>query len=214
MKVIDLSDEESLLGFKSLDEGRVAVVSYSEAQLQRLQGTLVDVIASEEGPEWARDLLDSVQSQILTMKQIKHVKVIVAVKKPLAAGEIQVVNAELSRGGTAKTLVILKRLSGEFAEALVAQPRLNFAIKAPLTQIAARKRSCVFALLPGESGDGLLHHVEYFKSRQRAGLAKIEGDIEVALIPPGPLARTLLGQDLLNADPSLSQLAIGLILLK
>ena len=212
MKVIDLIDEPQL-GFHNLDDAKKGIAAFSEAQLQKMQGTLVDLISAQSGPTWTRELLDAVQSKILTIKLSRHVKVD-APKKAIAAADVNAVNGEVSRGGQGKTLVILKRLSGEFPESLLADPRLNFSIKAPLTQIASKKRSCMFALLPGESGQSLDGHVEYFKSRQRAGLAKIDGDVEVALIPPGPLARTLLGQDLLQGDPNLSQLAIGIIIQK
>jgi hypothetical protein len=221
-EVIDLDGDA---GAKSLDDAIRSTSKMTEQELQKLQGTLVDQISSgEELHAWSREFLEHVQKTLLVHKM----KRLAATKKsilpatsskahlsPKSTSQVEVVNAEISRAGAVKTLVILKRLTGSFPEALVSHPRLDFAIKAPLTQIAAKKQSCLFAVITGEGGDGLSNHIEYFKTRQRAGIAKSEDiDCEVAFIPPGPLSRTLLGPDLLTADPNLSQLALGLILKK
>ena len=204
-------------GINTLEEAIRSADKLTEQELQKLQYTLVEEISGgNEVQSWSRKLLDHVRKSLLDqkMKRLNYTK---KQKPGKAEGPVQVdvINAEICRAGAVKTLVILKRLTGVFPEPLIAIPRVDFAIKAPLNHISSKKHTCLFAVIPGEAGDGLANHIDYFKTRQRAGLAKSsEGDFEIAFIPPGPLSRTILGTDLLAADPALSQLSLGLILSK
>ena len=214
-EIINLNDEPAvkhLSGgrYKSLEEGKLAVVNMTSAQLKQLEATLVSDISSDKEADWSRELLTCVQSTLLSIKKkslAPPVKPMDAITVPSVRG----LNAQITRGNAAKTLVLFKRLTGEFPETLLANPKLNFALKTPLTQIAAKSSSCMFAILPGEPGEALMNHIEYFKSRQRAGIAHL-GTIQVAFVPPGPLARTFIGTELLMSDTALEKLAIGLIL--
>ena len=197
----------------------------SEADLVRLQSIAVNKLSSlDTGVEASglREMLGRIQKLLLTVKMNKvrkaeadRVEKQARLKETLRVEEnSDDVKGFMTRAGTSATSVVYRRIYGSLPSELTDDKRtLNFTLKVGFGQIAARVKeaSCVLVLLPGDQPEALESHVEYFRSRERAGVANVsEG--QIFLVPPGPLARTVVGPEALAADPRLSKAAVALLL--
>ena len=184
-----------------------------EQELQLLQAALVRTAGGADGEEKrkAQEVLPHVQRAVVMgkLERMRGAKEKESARQELItkklAGESEdVFRIELKRGGASPTTAVCRRVWGNCESLRKAD--INFTLRIPFNQ-AAEKFSNAIAALAIMSAPA--EFIEYFNSRSRAGVAVIEArDIEVCLLPAGPVARALIGVETLTRDDALGKLPL------
>ena len=192
------------------------IETLEESGLVLLQASLVKLAGSSRPTaETAKqDLLPAVQRALITRKlekmkasQAKNSARQELITKTLEGESDDLFRIELKRAGASSTTAVCRRVWGHSENIRKLGP--NFTLRIPYNQAAEKFASpeSVFAITNDVS-----EFLEYFNSRSRAGIAVLaESEMEVCLLPPGPIARAIIGVETLTTDGALGKYPLLLV---
>ena len=187
-----------------------------EAGLVLLQASLVKM-AGSSGPSATaakQELLPAVQ-RTLVKRKLEKMRAVQAndsarqelITKKLEGESDDLFRVELKRAGAVNTTAVCRRVWGTSEN--IRKADINFTLRIPYNQ-AAEKFSNPAAALAITSD--ISEFLEYFNSRTRAGIAVLKDlGLEVCLLPPGPVARAIIGVETLTRDDALGKLPLLLV---
>jgi hypothetical protein len=205
---------------QSADRMVSEAATLSETELQLLQASLVKMTDEPGAAKKSREVLPVVQ-RLLVRRKLEKMRAVQAsdsarqemITKKLEGESEDLFRVQVRRAGGPETKFVCKRIWGDNCDQLK-KLDINFTTRIPFNQAAEKFSSPAYALAITNFADKqVAEFVEYFLSRARAGVATPPGH-EICLLPPGPVARAIVGVETLNKDEGLGKLPVLLVLNK